>query len=222
MTFLQDLQQATASEPLTIEEEYAMQRSWRTDHDKLTFIICAPLDNDIATASRKVVAGKDDAAERMIGDVNLFLVEAEDDDDDDDDDHETKDSDAAALVVGELEIMIARKDLQRRGYGRSTLLVFIDYILRNLQGILDECAAGNVSSTGNKPQLDNLRVRIGSQNSGSLKLFEGLGFRRVTEQPNYFGELELRLDVNTGTATQIAGLKGYETARDIAYDDTQV
>merc|ERR1712093_645230 len=39
----EQIQAETASEPLTLEEEYAMQRSWRTDADKLTFIACLPL-----------------------------------------------------------------------------------------------------------------------------------------------------------------------------------
>jgi len=35
----EELRQLTASEELTLDEEYAMQRSWREDDDKLTFII---------------------------------------------------------------------------------------------------------------------------------------------------------------------------------------
>ncbi|KAK3251906.1 hypothetical protein CYMTET_38772 [Cymbomonas tetramitiformis] len=54
------LQEMTASEPLSIEEEYDNQKSWREDDEKLTFII---LDRE---------------SESMIGDVNLFITENED------------------------------------------------------------------------------------------------------------------------------------------------
>ncbi|KAJ7073856.1 hypothetical protein C8F01DRAFT_1360622 [Mycena amicta] len=39
------LRELTASEPLTLEEEYEMQRKWRDDPDKLTFIILARQQN---------------------------------------------------------------------------------------------------------------------------------------------------------------------------------
>jgi hypothetical protein len=72
----QEIQIATASEPLALDEEYKMQQSWRNDHDKLTFIAALPLQvND-----KQVIAGIHDSPDRMIGDVNLFLSKADEDD----------------------------------------------------------------------------------------------------------------------------------------------
>lgn len=36
-----------------------------------------------------------------------------------------------------------------------------------------------------------LKVKIGSKNDKSIRLFESIGFVKVAEKPNYFGELEL-------------------------------
>merc|ERR1711939_427997 len=80
----EQIQAETASEPLTLEEEYAMQRSWRTDADKLTFIACLPLSlpptsssstsKSPAPAPGPLTPGQFDTSTRIIGDVNLFLT----------------------------------------------------------------------------------------------------------------------------------------------------
>jgi RimJ/RimL family protein N-acetyltransferase len=187
-----DLQAATASEPLSMTEEYDMQRAWRTDNDKLTFIVCSSREPE--SISQKVQGSQDDRPERMIGDINLFLFEPEDDDDEDEDSgkqalpNSTKPSNA---LVGEIELMIARKDLHRQGYGRAALLSFTAYILATWTQIAAEYS--NSSSEGHTPRsLQYLRVKINQSNARSIALFQSIGFVQTAAGANYFGEVELR------------------------------
>jgi len=190
---LKELQQATASEPLTLPEEYDMQKSWRTDGDKLTFIVCLAVEKGPQGNANARVR---DAPDRMIGDVNLFVVE----------DDEAEDA-VVAPLVGEVELMIARKDLHRSGYGRSTLLTFLYYVSSNLRSIVEEYRAQASKPTG---QLEYLRVKIGQANQRSLALFESVGFWKVKGEPNYFGEYELRMSVNDKPLEELTGRKGFE------------
>lgn len=66
----------TASEPLSLEEEYAMQLSWKEDPKKCTFIVLA-----LAFGEEGESRGERDGAPattRMAGDVNLFFNDYDD------------------------------------------------------------------------------------------------------------------------------------------------
>ncbi|XP_068155460.1 alpha/beta-tubulin-N-acetyltransferase 9 [Drosophila tropicalis] len=95
------LRQLTASEELSLLEEYAMQRSWREDNDKLTFIV---LSADLYAQSKDEIAA-------MVGDTNLFL-------------HQDEDSEQ---TIAEAEIMIAEQDSRGKGYGREAMLLMLKY-----------------------------------------------------------------------------------------------
>lgn len=185
------LQAATASEPLTLEEEYAMQRSWRTDVDKLTFIVCTPP----STTSGHITAEKEDLPQAMIGDVNLFLSPEADD-------HGDGEDKGAQTLIGEIEIMIAERTHQGKGLGKEILLSFMWYILQSNTISMNEYNSSKAH--GDKRSiLRCLRAKINKQNVRSIKLFKGVGFRLMSERPNYFGELEMRYMISTDSITDV-------------------
>ncbi|XP_015150959.2 N-acetyltransferase 9 isoform X5 [Gallus gallus] len=96
----EELQRLTASEPLSLEQEYEMQRSWRDDADKCTFIV---LDTERWSEQ---ACGDEDC---MVGDVNIFLTDPED------------------PTLGEIEIMIAEPSYRGRGFGKEATLMMMSY-----------------------------------------------------------------------------------------------
>lgn len=195
-------------------EEYDMQRSWRTDNDKLTFIVCESREPESVS---QIVRGRQyDRPEHMIGDINLFLFEPEDEDDGEDEDgsgvqasNSTKTPNA---LVGEIELMIARKDLHRQGYGRASLLSFTAYILDTWTQIAAEYSsnAGDQSTRS----LQYLRVRINQSNEQSIALFQSIGFVQTAAGANYFGEVELRWQPSR---SELETRKGWEKPQLLEY-----
>ncbi|KAF2405112.1 hypothetical protein EJ06DRAFT_12454 [Trichodelitschia bisporula] len=208
------LQAATASEPLTLDQEHAMQHSWRLDRDKLTFILCLPLAGPEA-ADIDLLPSQADVPDRMVGDVNLFLESL------DPEDvcpelaaaNRCKAGTTPVPIAGELEIMIASPAQRRRGLGRAALLAFLWYVRTHLVLLLEEYEPSGGA------WLVYLRVRIGAENTGSIALFEGLGFERVPGGPNYFGEEELRLDTGKGWWERVVERVGWEKPREVRYDE---
>ncbi len=105
------IQEQTASEPLSLEQEYEMQQSWAVDEDKLTFIILARPD----TGSNENENEDNDTIDplskcTMVGDVNIFFnARHESDDEDEEQAHKDVSSQPADIYDAECEIMIAGK-----------------------------------------------------------------------------------------------------------------
>lgn len=105
-----ELQELTASEPLSLEEEYQMQKSWREDDDKCTFLILDKAEYDRS--------GDEIAA--LIGDTNIFLQPNDSEEDDD------------GLKTGEIEIMIAEPLARGKRYGWESTLLMLLYGIKHL------------------------------------------------------------------------------------------
>ncbi|XP_022379040.1 N-acetyltransferase 9 isoform X4 [Enhydra lutris kenyoni] len=119
----EELRRLTASEPLTLEQEHSMQRSWREDADKCTFIV---LD------AEKWQARPSTTEEScMAGDVNLFLTDLGD------------------PSLGEIEVMIAEPSCRRRGFGTEAVIMMMSYGVTKLGLTKFEAKIGQ----GNEPSI---------------------------------------------------------------------
>lgn len=189
-----------------------MQQKWRLDADKLTFITCFPPARTVPTDGC-ILLSHDDAPDRMVGDVNLFLFE---------EDSEESGKSTQRRVIGEVELMVAKKEHQGKGLGRASLVLFLYYVLKYREEIVKErFESSDILNGASPPTLTALRAKIGQTNVPSIKLFESVGFVKKSNEPNYFGEHELELQkmdmVNIGSLMKYCGIEDW---REASYENT--
>ena len=146
-----NLLEMTASEALSLEKEYEMQQSWFEDEKKCTFIISIVPSIDMFANSTEVNENDilDLHCTNMIGDVNLFF---------NDYDYKNK---------CEIEIMIAKEDQRRKGYGKEAIQMMMQYGIDMLDVEIFYC-------------------KIHEDNIASRQLFQKLGYTEV----NYVGAFQ--------------------------------
>lgn len=149
-----------------------MQRSWREDEDKCTFIVLSQKEVRSVipeSCAEGTVLPTNFVASTvgcMAGDVNLFLSEYEPDDEDDvsSDALDSSKNNADAPEQGkrvyrqaEIDIMIAAPHHQRSGMGREAVRLMLQYATTQLS-------------------IDRFFCRINASNTASLRLFRSESF----------------------------------------------
>lgn len=136
-------------------------QSWRDDPRKLTFII---LD-----ATR--------GSNFMVGDVNLYLLDAE-----------NEGIDPSTAVVAELEVMIAEAASRRKGLAKMALRLMMTYARAELG-------------------VEVFVAKVLEGNEASIRLFEDVfdfkEYRKVTA----FGEVHLKLEVDDGVEARLRAVR---------------
>ena len=123
------LLEATASEPLTVEEEYENQKSWRDDEGKMTFIVC---DNAVLVAGP--TPGAKAKKPKPVGDVNVFVL--------------PRDDERPEELLGEIEVMIAEPDARRKGLATEAVCAMMLYARKTLKldGFVAKIGEANATS----------------------------------------------------------------------------
>ncbi|GHJ89205.1 hypothetical protein NliqN6_5607 [Naganishia liquefaciens] len=162
-----ELLEATASDPLSLDEEREMQQKWHLDQDKFTFIILARSADDVSPP-----LPQDLHTLKMIGDVNLFLPNGVQED-------------------VECEIMIAEKEYRGRGIAAEALSLMLNYVTSPISFPATTSTRTDPLPALIPPHTYPFLVRIGASNTASIRLFASLGFTRV-KLVRAFDEVEMR------------------------------
>ncbi|KAG6914694.1 hypothetical protein DXG01_015879 [Tephrocybe rancida] len=198
----EELQRLTASEPLSIEEEYEMQQKWRRDEDKLTFIVLSrktPSGEQLLPDVPSILLPTDPVITSlpMVGDVNMFLkgaiptsgtqranapVNTQEEDEDDE-------------FEAEMEIMLAEPAYRRKGLSLEALQLMLEYATGYPSSYFRDASQGRPPPPEQPKGLgippSSLLARISDTNAPSIRLFEMLGFC-ITRRVEVFEEVEMR------------------------------
>ncbi|KAJ7878969.1 N-acetyltransferase 9-like protein [Mycena olivaceomarginata] len=169
----EELQELTASEPLTLEGEYEIAACgpWQLDDDKLTFITFKP------SRSSHTRPADDRRCEIFLHGSPPHLRTDNPDEEDD--------------FYAEVEIMIAEREFRRKGFALETLQLMLGYVTASsYDHFLCESPPALQGSPLPIPPT-TLLARISESNVPSIRLFEKLGFR-ITKRVEVFGEVEMR------------------------------
>lgn len=160
------LLEATSSEPLTLEEEYAAQASWVEDPSKCTFIV---FDRAQHGQAAQVHLGDGCTTAGMCGDVNLFLLDA--------------------LSVA--QDYFGGQQQQQQGARAAEVMVMIADVAYRRRGLAVEAVKGMLWYGLHTLGITRFVAKIGEGNLPSLTLFtEKLGFR-VAKRVPAFAEVHL-------------------------------
>ncbi|KAJ3505232.1 hypothetical protein NLJ89_g7525 [Agrocybe chaxingu] len=189
----EELRMLTASEPLSLEEEYEMQQKWQVDEDKLTFIILSREPGVLADDAGKVLPTDERLAKLpMVGDVNIFLYGTI---------PSQEQSSSVALTdeeeegfYAEVEIMIAEPSFRRKGLAIEALQLMLGYATGCPEAFSTQFPSSSLHNLPTSPlniSPHYLVTRINDTNHASIRLFEKLGFQ-VTKRVEVFHEIEMR------------------------------
>ncbi|KAH9465634.1 hypothetical protein Pst134EA_013518 [Puccinia striiformis f. sp. tritici] len=194
------LRLSTASDLLSVDQEYEMCERWALDDDKLTFIIFER--NPISGSSPDLVyLNRSDSdlqtylLGEMIGDVNLFLSPDESKEEEEGNEskrEETKNGEVKKPQKGELEIMIASIHHRKRGLATEALQLFLSYIQIISTSTTDLPNSLNTHRFSPSSTISFFFVKISFDNRISQLLFQKLGFVQVSSNL-VFEEFEFRL-----------------------------
>jgi len=202
---------ATASERLSLEDEYKMQVTWREDPRKLTWIILAEAGlaaflgattAQATSSSRLVLEEIEEGGEQEKKEGSEAVVKEEE---------EEKNAEGRVMLAGEpdeldrmsgdvnlfmhddedpgnaeIEIMIAEKKFRNKGFAKEALLLMMRY------GI-EHC------------QITRFFAKIHESNEASIQLFKSLGYQEK-KFVEAFGEFELDYVVCEESRTRIFAL----------------